>query len=229
MDECQGSSVYDSSGNGLTGTINLSTTGSQTTALGVGTCTTNASTPRYNGRTGKYNSSLNFDGTSDFVTISDNSLLDYNTFSLSAWIKPSTVAPTRQGIISKRTTSGAGAYFIGLVGGAFEGYANNGSDNAFSAGTVTAGQWAHVVFIYDGSSMKIYQNGVLVGSQTLSGAIINSTHSLDIGHEYVGTNLFFSGQIDEVQLFNYPLTDAQVKLLNNQNSAVRFGPATGTP
>lgn len=37
------------------------------------------------------------------------------------------------------------------------------------------------------------------------------------------------GQLDDTMLFNYALTPAQIKVLYNQNSAVRFGPQTGTP
>ena len=36
-------------------------------------------------------------------------------------------------------------------------------------------------------------------------------------------------RVDEVQIFNYALTNTQVKQLYNEGSAVRFGPITGTP
>ena len=40
---------------------------------------------------------------------------------------------------------------------------------------------------------------------------------------------FFGGQIDNVSVYNYGLTGTQVKTLYNENSAVRFGPLTGSP
>jgi hypothetical protein len=38
-----------------------------------------------------------------------------------------------------------------------------------------------------------------------------------------GTYGGLSGQIDDVQIFNYALTAAQVKTLFNENAVVRFG------
>jgi hypothetical protein len=40
---------------------------------------------------------------------------------------------------------------------------------------------------------------------------------------------FYDGQLDDVTLFNYALSPAQIKVLYNQNPAVRFAPVTGTP
>src|SRR5439155_14107613 len=65
FDECTGSTAYDLSGQGNNGTINIGGSGSQTTA---GNCvTTDAAAAWYNGKDGKYNSSLNFDGSDDVV------------------------------------------------------------------------------------------------------------------------------------------------------------------
>ena len=68
LDECQGSIAYDSSGVGNTGLITIGAGGTQTT---VGTCGIGGTTAWGVGATGKFNSSLNFDGTDDYVTIND--------------------------------------------------------------------------------------------------------------------------------------------------------------
>jgi hypothetical protein len=39
----------------------------------------------------------------------------------------------------------------------------------------------------------------------------------------------YDGQMDDVMLFNYALTPAQIRTLYNQNAAVRFAPVTGSP
>lgn len=40
---------------------------------------------------------------------------------------------------------------------------------------------------------------------------------------------YYSGQMDEVKIWNYALTSTQIKNEYNQGSAVRFGPSEGTP
>ncbi|MHA2329511.1 MAG: LamG-like jellyroll fold domain-containing protein, partial [Candidatus Hodarchaeales archaeon] len=88
IDECQGDTIYDVSENGNDGTITIGGTGSQD---GIGTCTDEDSTnARYNGRSGKYEASLNFDGTDDYVTITDPPELDFGTdidFTITYWFK----------------------------------------------------------------------------------------------------------------------------------------------
>jgi hypothetical protein len=36
-------------------------------------------------------------------------------------------------------------------------------------------------------------------------------------------------RLDDAMVCNYALTDCQIKVLYNQNTAVRFGPLTGRP
>ncbi|MBI4098256.1 MAG: LamG domain-containing protein [Candidatus Levybacteria bacterium] len=80
---------------------------------------------------------------------------------------------------------------------------------------------------YDGTNCKIYIDGVLNNTATCTGTITVDSGSLVIGGDGVSTNRL-SGQIDEVKVFNYPLTATQVKTLYN-NGAVNFGPNTGAP
>lgn len=247
MDECQGSSVYDLSGNGLIGTINLSTTGSQTNALGVGTCTESASTPRYNGRTGKYNASLNFDGINDNVTVPDGALTDITgSFSISAWVKSAVTPSTSYGIVAKGsvaagTTNAAYGLFLGATGTfGFRVSGNNTTTtNINSIRALSANTWHHVVGVYtaigNGTSLlDIYVDGVKSAAQVTTAPYPLATNNLTlkIGSSTDNSdNLIWpwNGQIDDVQIFNYPVTAAQVRNLYNQSSAVRFGPSTGTP
>ncbi|PLX21402.1 hypothetical protein C0584_02715 [Candidatus Parcubacteria bacterium] len=82
FDECSGSIIHDESGNGNDGTITIGASGSQTTS---GSCASSSSASAwYNGRDGKYNGSLNFDGIDDYVSVGDTSL---NVSTISFWTK----------------------------------------------------------------------------------------------------------------------------------------------
>ncbi len=39
----------------------------------------------------------------------------------------------------------------------------------------------------------------------------------------------YNGQMDDVRVYNYALTQAQIRTVYNENAAIRFGPLTGSP
>ena len=76
FDECQGSTAYDATGNGNSGTITIGTGAGTGHIDSVGTCSTSG-TAWYNGVTGKFNSSISYDGIDDNTQIADSSVLDF--------------------------------------------------------------------------------------------------------------------------------------------------------
>ena len=78
--------------------------------------------------------------------------------------------------------------------------------------------------------LAIYLNGSLVGTATGGSAdIATSATNVTIGEWSSLTGRAWSGQLDDVRIYNYALTPYQIKTLYNENSAVRFGPLTGSP
>jgi hypothetical protein len=235
FDECSGSTAHDSASsasatlNHNDGTLSIGAAGSQTTA---GNCATNASTAWYNGKDGKYNSALNFDGNDDYVDIPKNTSLKLTgPVSVSAWINASSLA-------DNATILDASTIYLMKVSSAanktirFADVVGNGCNSKNDV--IAANGWYHVVGVFSGVSgdtvtttnCKIYVNGV------------DQTSSAD-GTAWAPSNLDsfwigkgdgqFTGQIDDARVYNYPLTSAQIKTLFNENSAVRFGPITGSP
>ena len=231
MDECQGTTINDASGNGNTGTLTVGASGTQTAA---GTCNTSG-TAWGNGATGKYNASLNFDGTDDYVNVPTFALPTTRTFS--AWIYPTSVPnPGTDVIFAKRTgmTNGTGT----LVEWFF--YINNGkllghlwqtdfvAFDVFGATTITPNTWHHVVLEYDGSTIKVYLDGKLDGTTSASFTVQAGGTPYHFGDD--GTsNRFFPGKMDDIRIYNYALTQTQVNLLYNNGSAVNYNPVTGSP
>lgn len=216
MDECQGTTIYDSSGNGYNGTW----TGSGSTQTSVGTCST-AGTAWGNGASGKFNSSLNFDGGDDNVSLGTNTFGDMgDNHSISAWVKTSLGAGT---ILSEyNSVSGCRDLYLSLYAGGnllFYG----GSDFLQSSGTtVSDGSWHQVAAVSDTSNAYLYIDGKLI----TSGGDVDWQNScsldVEIGREISGHP--FSGQIDDVRIYNYSLSLQQIKLIYNEGAAVRFGP-----
>jgi hypothetical protein len=91
LDECTGTTAYDSSGKSNNGTITPGGSGNTT----AGSCNSGTSTEMWNdGTNGKFNASLGFDGTDDYVQITDTASLRFDSssedFSLFTWIKRTT-------------------------------------------------------------------------------------------------------------------------------------------
>ncbi|MGB4965550.1 MAG: LamG-like jellyroll fold domain-containing protein, partial [Microgenomates group bacterium] len=235
LDECAGTVANDASGNGNTGTITIGASGTNTSA---GNCTSGTSSEAwYNGVAGKFNSSLKFDGTDDYVSVADNSSLENAVMSLSAWIYTSAGFPAQTGIIGKRVTSSDFLqYELGISSNTL--YWLQSADGGSWAtlvstpsNTISAG-WHHYVGTNNGTTARLYIDGKEVGTADSSPAttLASSTETLQIGQSRIGSNdSYFVGQIDDVRIYNYAVTTAQIKSIMNGEFAVRYAPATGQP
>lgn len=221
FDECQGSVLHDLM-YGNNGTITIGGSGTQTS---TGTCQS-ASTAWGNGATGKFNNSLNFDGTDDYFEISQPAIpTSPNTFTISGWIKPS----AQDGFIITPNSNGIDQYVLYDVDAHRIGVqvATSSDTNIgtyyTSNNAVPASTWTHFAVAINDRDVKIYINGRLNKSLT---------HGFDIGGwagnwrigQRGNSTFWYAGQIDQLQIFNYGLTDAQIRNLYNQGGAIRFGP-----
>ena len=221
LDECQSSIANDSSGIGNNGSINISSSGTQNS---VGTCTTSG-TAWGNGVSGHTNSSLNFDGTDDYVNIGDpaNGSLDFGTndFSMSTWIKTSS---GQQGTILGKYYDYPLFYLRLNADGKIESRLglNTSTNYTSTDGTaVNNNIWHQVIVVYKrNGNMTRYVDGKVYGiplnisaSSSLS---INTSSSLILGA--ATASQFFQGQIDDARIYNYALTAEQVKQLYNGGS-----------
>jgi hypothetical protein len=229
MDDCQGTSVVDSSGNANTGTITVGASGTYTS---VGNCnTSSASSMWFNGLTGKRNYSLAFDGTDDYVSLGAGSTLNITgPITVSAWVKGGSFGAANA-VVARGTGAGSTTqYLLTVESGIPRFYISNGAAIFFATGgtTLTTGTWYHLTATFDATTLKIYTNGVIGTNATFSGTQTTySTNPPSIGAYSTGT-FPFNGQIDDVRIYNYALTAGQVKLLYN-NGAINFGPLTGSP
>ncbi|MEK7415069.1 MAG: immunoglobulin domain-containing protein, partial [Planctomycetota bacterium] len=164
FDESSGLVAADASGNGGTGALKNMT----------GTW-----------EPGQLGGALRFTGGTQLVQVPDSNALDVGTsFTLSAWIKPTTFGSyTSAGwgrILAKGSVVGA-RYDLCLNAGklVFKGAA---SDVSSPAGLITLGVWQHVAVTYDGTTLRMYRNGVLALSQAIVFANTANTEPLYIGN-----------------------------------------------
>jgi hypothetical protein len=92
--------------------------------------------------------------------------------------------------------------------------------------TLNVSQWYNVGATYDGANIKLYVNGVLVGTQAKTGAIPADASLLTLGRNPSANTQYFKGKIDEVRVFNSALTASQLQRMvyqeiQNNGSEIR--------
>jgi hypothetical protein len=193
--------TQDVSGNGNTGTL-------------VGMSTTTSPTQ------GKIGQALMFDGSTSYID-AGNVLNLTSAITVSAWVKPSTFSGPKFPMIVAKGENDAYTFFINnpVAPGAvfFRIGDGSGAGDAQSAAALALGKWGHVVGTYDGSTVKVYVNGVLSGSKAKSGSIPTTALDLDIGYcsDACNADLYFAGAIDDVRIYNRALNASEVKQLYN--------------
>ena len=158
---------------------------------------------------------LDFDGSNDYVDCGNSASVQRNgtqSFTLEAWVKPP--GGVWVAVVSKfvHTASNEGYSLeifsdnkVSLLHG------NNWADwNATTSATpLTAGVWSHIAATYDGTTVKVYINGLLSQSSTWTNGITDSGTNLLLGSRS-GTT-FYLGQMDEVRVWTVARTEAEIR------------------
>jgi hypothetical protein len=86
------------------------------------------------------------------------------------------------------------------------------SSEAFTQGTaqIANNAWTHLAATYDGSTLRLYVNGVAVGSKAMTGSLIKSTGGLRIGGNTVWGE-WFKGRLDDVRVYNRSLSASEIQ------------------
>lgn len=180
------------------------------------------------GSGGIINEAYDFDGTNDYIEVTDDASLNGLTdLSISLWLKMPT-ASAYQCIFMKR---GSGRYAIEANGSGqllFQ-ISDDGSSFPFTGNNANTeiddDSWHHIVCVRDaGSTLKIYIDGSEEDSDsdTSGGGAINPTENLGIGKRLSGTAYHYEGLIDEVALFDKALTSTEVSDLYNSGSGLAY-------
>jgi hypothetical protein len=151
------------------------------------------------------------------VSVPNNSDLSPTTgVTVEAWVSVSSLTPSLQCVVGKYDGGlGLQQYTIKITSAGVVrfGIEISGLEvNLLSpASLLVAGQAYHIVCTYNGNTMAIYVNGILVASQTQTGSVASGTGTLTLGDQQTGGNPL-TGTIDEVSIYNYALSPTQVRL-----------------
>jgi LruC domain-containing protein len=156
------------------------------------------------------NYSMSFNGTGSWISVPGGSNLTFtNQCSVSAWIKASRHQSAK--IIQKGDWDG-----LGLGQDLWNGWQTSiaFSDGTsvllnWNAGRPVLNQWYHLAGTYDGTTAKLYVDGVIKATANVSKTIRANTRIISIGSD-AGNQKFFQGSMDEVTIWNMAMTPEQV-------------------
>ncbi|MEU3144987.1 LamG-like jellyroll fold domain-containing protein [Streptomyces sp. NPDC006999] len=184
------------------------------------------------GATGAKGTAVRFDGVDDYA-VTDIPTVDTSTgFSVSAWANLAET-PGHAAIVASQPGNHAPGFEL-YYSHAYDRWAFNqytaDTENAgiaramqASPGGAQAGQWTHLVGTYSASydELKLYVNGQLAGTTTYDSPW-DARRGLQIGAgRYDGKpGSFFPGAIDELQIFDKPLSAGEVTRLNSKQSVI---------
>ena len=163
----------------------------------------------------KSNEKMLFDGSDGYVQLPVP--FSYTIHSISAWF----IADAGDKYIFASQDSGTDGIALAINANRTIWYALRGSGSG-SLSTTTAinfNELNHIVATYDGSTAKVYINGVLGGSASISDTISTTTNARIGALSYSGIAKH-SGTIHDVSFWNTALTETQAQELFNDGVAL---------
>ena len=182
------------------------------------------------------NRGLRFDGIDDRVTFGAAPALGAATFTIETWFRrdgAGATATTGSGgvvavpLVTKGNAETEGSnrdtnYFFGIDGkrrvlvADFEDTGNGANHPAFGSTPICDGVWYHAAAVYDGTTWRLYLNGLLA-AQGVGGAFTPRADSSQ--HDALGTALnssglasgAFLGALDEVRIWNVARTGPEIQ------------------
>ncbi|MEO6131046.1 MAG: LamG-like jellyroll fold domain-containing protein, partial [Saprospiraceae bacterium] len=163
-------------------------------------------------RFGRANQAYLFDGTQSYLLANNAPWLNTPTTSVSFWVRPDELPAQGE------------AYLLSFGGwqerwkislpthGKVVWTTNhtNGISDMDSGTPLTVGEWSNVVVVHDGTQDLIYINGELANSKAVVGNLNPTSRPFGMGYDPIDGANFFKGALDEILVYDFALTAANV-------------------
>ncbi len=158
---------------------------------------------------------LEFDGSSDYVSISGLEPDGFGAITIETWVYFNSFNDGSDANISNVIRSGNENACLRIGDGDKD---NNmpqfvitvsGQTKVDANARLQTGKWYHIAGVYDGSFMKLYINGKLDNSRPLSGSIANTSEPFLLGANPDGSRAV-DGQMDEVRIWSDARTQTEI-------------------
>jgi hypothetical protein len=178
---------------------------------------------------GRNAGALLFNGVDQMVTVPADAALNLTTgMTLEAWVYPASVANWRSVAMKEGLNDLAYALYASDAGSKPQAAVNMGAGQLVASGgtPLQANAWSHLATTFDGSTHRLFVNGVQVTSVAAAGSLWRTTAPFRIG----GNSLWggwFEGAIDDMRVYNRALSPTEIQ--TDMNTPVASPPPDTTP
>ncbi|MBI5360468.1 MAG: DUF2341 domain-containing protein, partial [Planctomycetes bacterium] len=176
-------------------------------ASGQGNTATLVSSPGW--VNGRYGYALDFNGTSQYITIANNLYSGKTYTTTMAWVYLDAYPSTNVGIT--HVWNGVMQIACDITSLGYLQFWINGAQRAQYGTAIGTGQWIHLAFTTDGTTAKIYMNGREVASGAFTGAISVSAQTM-YSMRRSDSAAYMDGKIDELYMYDKTLTTEEIAM-----------------
>jgi hypothetical protein len=168
-----------------------------------------------------------FDSTDEWVNFPNNTNLNSNSITVSSWFNPDAVS--QNGFLFEKgyVNTQYALFFEGTTFKLRFMFTNLGMSDLLVTGSdyMTAGRWYNATVTYDGSTARMYINGVNVLTTTYNDTIQVNNNGERIGSWYngVGTGYHFDGKIAKTLVYNKALSASETLVNYYQGNIITSG------
>ncbi len=171
----------------------------------------------FNGKTTRAgvlaNTAIRLDGRSG-VTLADHAELDITgAVTIEAWVRPAAMPQDFGNIVVRGfTMQPNGEVYLRITNGQYQIGSWDGTDH-LAASPVPPGDigtWVHLAGVYDGAAWHLYRNGLLLSSTVDAVGAVEVAAGWAIGTTSDGDDRFFTGDIDDIRIWNRPLGPQEI-------------------
>ncbi len=167
--------------------------------------------------TGKYGSAMDLDGTSQYEMLPANMLASVTNFTIACWVNwdggnawqrilDFGNDTTQYMFLTPSSGSGTLRFAVTTNGG--------GAEQILETAPLPVGQWQHIAVTRNGNTAKLYTNGVLSVSGTLTIAPASFNPALNyLGESQFESDPLFNGRLDDLFIYNYALSGTEITRL----------------
>ena len=173
--------------------------------------------------TGYDEGALEFAGSGDYVNFSNTSNLPAGRSprSMCGWARTDTIASGWKWIAAYGSEGTSLAMFIGMNGTDL--YGGGYGDDIFVSGFWEVGVWHHICLTYDGTTARLYADGIEVAAEAKTWDLVLSR--AHIGRQVNDLVEFWDGLIDDVRIYNKALTQEEIKQAMRGDTSLAWNPS----
>ncbi|MBU2676265.1 MAG: cadherin-like domain-containing protein, partial [Gammaproteobacteria bacterium] len=169
--------------------------------------------------TGVSAAALDFNGSNDYVSIADSPALDFSSWpgaTVALWAKPGQLnAANDQTLYGHWNAPGKFRTFQVLitVNNRWQCRSNHNNGSIDSTSVATLGEWTHVACAWSPQGLTVYVDGVAEATDTAVQGSLDANsglHTFGAREKNGSMSRFFTGTLDEIQIYDLTLSDAEV-------------------